>query len=254
MRRIGMLAAAALVGGAVLFGGMAAGGAVFAPSAGGSAKAAGTSGGRQVVDRPRLLAGAYHGDGTWLLVDGTTRATSSDAGSITAVGQDSITIERLDGLSVTASVDAATCVRKDGEPASLADLAVGDRARILQSNGTTLAVRSGMPTASKQRQGCGLLRTAAHGDLTVEYLDGSTRTFAYDAGRIASIGDGEISIARRDGRSVTLAYDGSTFVLEGRKPSSVADLSEGDAAMFFSADGAALMIRCVVPAPPAGSA
>jgi hypothetical protein len=254
MKKIGMLAAAVLVGGVVLLGALAAGGAVFASSATRSGDASGTPTGRQAADRPHLLAGAYHGDGTWLLVDGSTRTTSSDSGSITAVGQDSITIERRDGQSVTASVGAATCIRKDGQAASLADLAIGGRARILQSDGTTLAVRSGMPTAAKQRQGCGFLRTVAHGDLTVEYLDGSTRTFAYDAGRIASIGDGKISLTRRDGRSVTLSYGDATFVVEEGKPGSVEDLSQGDGAMFFSENGTALVIRCIIPAPAGASA
>jgi hypothetical protein len=255
MRKIGMLAAAALVGGVVLFGALAAGGAVFASSPSGSGDAAGTSGARtQAANRPRLLAGAYHGDGTWLLVDGTTRTTSSDFGSITAVDQDSITIERPDGQSVTAPVSDATCIRKEGEPAALADLAVGGRALILQSNGTTLAIKSGRPVGARQRRGCGLQRMAAHGDVTFEYMDGSTRTFAYDAGRITSIADGKISLTRRDGRSITLTYEDSTFVVEEGKPGSVADLAAGDGAMFFSERGKALVIRCVVPAPAGASA
>jgi hypothetical protein len=254
MKRIGMIAAAALVGGVVLLAALAAGGAVLAQSATGSGDASETPSGRQGADRPHLLAGAYHGDETWLLVDGTTRTTSSDSGSITAVGQDSITIERPDGQSVTSLVDPATCIRKDGQPASLADLAVGGRARILQSEGATLAIRSGMPTRAAQRQGCGLLRMVAHGDITVEYLDGSTRTFTYDAGRIASIGNGEISLIRRDGQSVTLSYDDTTFVVEEGKRGSVEELSQGEGAMFFSENGTALVIRCVVPAPSRASA
>jgi len=254
VKKIGMLAAAALSRGVFLFGALAAGGAVFASSATGSGGASGTTGGREDANRPHLLAGAYHVDGTWLLVDGTTRTTSSDFGSITAVGRDSITIERPDGRSVAAPVAPATCIRKDGPPAALDELAVGARARLLQSDGTTLAIKSGMPTVAKQRQGCGFLRTAAHGDVTVEYLDGSTRTFAYDAGRITSIGDGEISLTRRDGQSVTLSFVDTTFVVEEGRPGSVAGLSEGDGAMFLSENGTALVIRCVIPVTAGTSA
>jgi hypothetical protein len=46
---------------------------------------------------------------------------------------------------------------------------------------------------------------------------------------------------------VTLAYDGSTVVIEEGRPGAVDDLHEGDAAMFVSEDGKALLIKCVIP-------
>lgn len=254
MKKIGKAVAATLIGGAVLLGGVLAGGAVLASSSDAPSPAGATATDRPRGEgRPHLLAGAYHGDGTWLLVDGTTRSTSSDFGEITAVGEDSITIQRPDGESVTAPVDASTCIREDGQPAALSDLQPGERALVTQSNGSAIAVRAGLPPREKNRQGCGLLHPVVHGDVTVQYLDGSTRNFAYDPGRITAIEDGRVSLRRRDGQSVTLAYDDSTVVVEEGELGTIEDLSVGDGAMFFSEDGKALVIRCVISAPTAQS-
>jgi hypothetical protein len=203
--------------------------------------------GRLVEGRLRLLAGDDHVEAAWQRVDGTVRATPSDVGTISSVESDSITIERRDGERVTAPVEPGACIRKDGIPAFLSDLSVGDHAMVTRSDGTTLAIRSGVPTRNpdRPRQGCGLLALAVHGDLTVTYADGSTRTLAFDAGVIASIGDADISVQRTDGRTVTLSWGSETVVLEDGSLRSVRDLSVGERAMFFSEDGRAVVVRCV---------
>jgi hypothetical protein len=89
-----------------------------------------------------------------------------------------------------------------------------------------------------------------HADITV-YLDGPTRTFAYDRGQITAITDTEIALRRRDGENVTLKYGDSTLVREEGKPGSVGDLAVGDRAMFFSEDSVAKLIRCISKAPAA---
>jgi hypothetical protein len=247
---------AAVAVGAVGMAALVAGGAVFAsdglPSSSTGAALASPRerlAGRLGDEHHRLLAGAGHVQGTWLLVDGTTRTTTSDRGTISSVGPDSITIDRPDGQQVTAPVEPGACIRRDGLPAFLSDLAVGDRAMVTQSNGTTLAIRSGLPPREpgRPRQGCGLLALAAHGDLTVSGADGSTRTVAFDAGVIASIGEADISIHRDDGQTVTLAWNADTVVLEEGAIRSVSDLSEGERAMFVSEGGTALIVRCVRP-------
>lgn len=243
MKKVGRAVAATLVGGAVLVVILAAGGAVLA-----SGKSGTTVGQTPSGDRPHPFAGAYHGDGTWQLVDGTTRTTSSDLGVVTAVGDQSITILRPDGESVAAPVDPSTCIRADGRPAAASDLQAGERALVTQSNGATLAIRAGLPPREKDRQGCGFLRPVVHGEVTVQYLDGSTRTFAYDPGRITQLGDGQVSLRRRDGQIVTLGYDDSTVVIEEGRPATVDDLHVGDGAMFVSESGKAVLIRCVIPA------
>ena len=92
-------------------------------------------------------------------------------------------------------------------------------------------------------------RGVVHADITVTYLDDSTRTFDYDRGQITAITDTEITFIRRDQKTVTLTYDDSTFVREEGQPGSVSDLSVGDRAMFFSEDGLAKLIRCISKAP-----
>jgi hypothetical protein len=49
----------------------------------------------------------------------------------------------------------------------------------------------------------GLLKGAIHGDLLVRAEDGSTRTVAFDRGKVTAISGGSITIARPDGVSVS---------------------------------------------------
>lgn len=242
MKRFGTMIGAALSAGAIVTGGLFAGQAVFASCASPSPVVDRVGG----PERARLLAGAYHVEATWKLMDGGTRATIADRGRLTAVGDGTVTIARLDGETVTAPLSEATCIRKDGQPAQPSELRVGARTVLVQADGSALAVKSGRPVHG-EREGCGLLRGAVHGDLAVAYLNGTTRTFAYDAGRIDSIEGGTISLTRRDGESVSLSYDDRTVVRENGTQESVGDLKAGEVAMFFSEDGHVDLIRCVRP-------
>jgi hypothetical protein len=201
--------------------------------------------------RPGLLRGAVHADVTALYLDGTTRTFAVDHGRITGLEGGAITIERKGGESVTAPTNDDTCVRKEGEPATLEDLELGAHALVAQEGGTTVAVRSGRSQPGAERQPCGLRVGVVHADITVTYLDGPTRTFAYDRGQITAITDTEIALRRRDGENVTLKYEDSTLVREEGKPGSVGDLAVGDRAMFFSEDSVAKLIRCISKAPAA---
>src|SRR5207245_9411189 len=131
----------------------------------------------------RPLAGAVHADMTWTLRDGSTRQTIADGGLITSVGKGSITIRRLDGKSVTAAVGTSACIRNDGEPATLGELRVGERALVVQGGGSAVAIRARdgrgrapggtQPSTSQGRgEGCHLLRGVVHGEITVTYRDG----------------------------------------------------------------------------------
>jgi uncharacterized cupin superfamily protein len=246
MRTIGRATAATVVAGLILTGVILAAGGL-ASSQEGPPSTPPSKG-----DRPRLLAGAYHKDAAWLMADGSTRETTGDFGEITAVGDGSITIERADGESVTASAGAAACIREDGMPADLEDLDVGRKAVVIQEGDSALKVRSGRPRFARRpiesARGCRLLRGVVHGDIAVRYLDGTSRDFDYDRGEITSITEDEISFTRRDGVSVTLRYDESTFVREKRHAISVGDLEAGDRAMFVSEGGLARIIRCVAEA------
>src|SRR5919197_1568830 len=85
--------------------------------------------------RPGPLKGALH-------AGGSTRTFAVDRGQIARVEGGTITIERRDGESVAAPTNEDTCIRKDGEPATVQDLAVGSPARVAQEGGTAVAIRS----------------------------------------------------------------------------------------------------------------
>ena len=57
-----------------------------------------------------LFEGAYHADGTATFKDGTTQELAWDKGRISGLAPHRIRIERLDGASVVAAVDARTHV------------------------------------------------------------------------------------------------------------------------------------------------
>ncbi len=203
------------------------------------------------AERPRLLEGAVHADITALSVDGSTRTFSANRGRIESVNGATVALQQPGGKTVSVPTDESTCIRKDGQPATLQDLEVGAPARALQENGTAVTLRSGRPEPGTDRQPCGVFRDTVHADIDVTYLDGSKRTFDYDRGQITSITNTQITLVRRDQKSVTLNYDDSTFVRENGQTESVSDLRVGERAMFFSEDGLAKLIRCISKAPAA---
>jgi hypothetical protein len=247
---VSVVAGTAMVAGGLYFAGLASASNGRSAALGTVAAARETPSTDQ-AQRPGLLKDAVHVDVTALYLDGTTRTFALDHGRITGLDGGSITIERRDGESLAAPTNDDTCIRKDGEPATLQDLELGARALVAQEGGTAVAVRSGRPQPGTERQPCGLLRGVVHADITVTYVDGSTRTFAYDRGEITAINDTDVTLVRRDKKTVTLNYDDSTFVREEGQPGSVSDLSVGDRAMFFSEDGLAKLIRCISKAPAA---
>src|SRR5207253_11406331 len=114
-------------------GSLALEGVVFASGNRASGSADGSQAGAASQVRP--LAGAVHADMTWTMRDGSTARSSADGGLITSVANGSITIRRSVGRSVTATVGASACIRKDGEPVTLGDLRSGERAVVVQGGG-----------------------------------------------------------------------------------------------------------------------
>jgi hypothetical protein len=92
-----------------------------------------------------LFAGAVHGDSTWAYADGATRSTSGDYGRISGLGRGSIEIRRADGVTVTVATSDATCVRNQGLPARFRSLRLGERALVIQEDGSAIVVRAGRP-------------------------------------------------------------------------------------------------------------
>lgn len=80
--------------------------------------------------RPRAMR-LVHRESTYQLPEGTATVTL-DQGKITKIDGNTVTIERLDGKTVSATASDKTKVCKDGEPSTLSALKVGDHARLAQ--------------------------------------------------------------------------------------------------------------------------
>ncbi|MDQ1305270.1 MAG: hypothetical protein QG671_1101 [Actinomycetota bacterium] len=74
-----------------------------------------------------------------------TRSVSGDVTSVTAT---TVTIQAPDGFSQTFVVDSATSIRRNGDPVGIADVRVGDKARItgIVAAGAVIAKRIGTLT------------------------------------------------------------------------------------------------------------
>ena len=84
---------------------------------------------------------------------------------------------------------------------------------------------------------CADLLRPVHADLTVTFVDGSTKHVLVDQGMITNVGSGSITVLRRDGQSVTATYDDATRVLLDCKPASAGDLHTGMLARVTTEDG-----------------
>ena len=80
----------------------------------------------------RLRGHVVHGTVTVLDRDGQLLTLQLDHGTISTIADGSITIAEAGGARITVATNAGTRVRKDGKPASLSGLAVGDEV-IVQS-------------------------------------------------------------------------------------------------------------------------
>jgi hypothetical protein len=74
----------------------------------------------------RLGRHLVHGTVTFVGRDGELVTLQFDHGTVSAIGDDTVTIAEAGGASETVATTAETRVRKDRKPAKLTDLAVGD--------------------------------------------------------------------------------------------------------------------------------
>jgi Cu/Ag efflux protein CusF len=138
-----------LVAAAGFFGAVALAGAAFGQAGGdqGEQKARGAERARANACGPHgkahLGGRLVHSDAKVQVPDGFATITV-DRGEITAVDPSAktVTIKRADGETVTGTASDQTKVCRNGEPAQLSDLKVGDRAGIVQvANGDRRGVR-----------------------------------------------------------------------------------------------------------------
>ncbi|HYT29385.1 MAG TPA: hypothetical protein VEN82_01290, partial [Actinomycetota bacterium] len=88
-----------------------------------------------------------------------------------------------------------------------------------------------------------LLAGAVHGDGTLTYVGGSTRTFSGDFGLITSVGDGSITVHRRDGKDATAPTTDATCVRLNGRPASLADVKPGQPALVLQENGSSVVVR-----------
>ena len=104
-------------------------------------------------DLGRLRRHLVHGTVTVLDRDDKLVTLQLDHGTISAIGDGSITIAEAGGSSVTVATNADTRVRKDRKPGSLATLAIGDEV-VVQSvvdTGSATARRIVVPVPAATR-------------------------------------------------------------------------------------------------------
>ena len=200
-----------------------------------------------VAEEPQpVLPGAVHADGVWTYEDGHTETHTADLGVITAPVGDTITLTRADGVTVSNALPDDVCVRVSGMPATVEDLHFGMRALVIAQvadDGTTVrVVRAGFPLVRRDQPGCGLFEGAVHGEVTLTYADGTTRSFSFDRGAIESVTDGEILMQRPDGVAVTTSTDDHTRIFGAN---SLDELAGRQALVISERVGDALLAKIV---------
>lgn len=186
--------------------------------------------------RDPILPGGVHADGTWTYEDGHTESHAADYGVITSIGGGTLTVLRPDEQQVTVALPEDTCVRVDGMPATVGDLHPTMRAVVLSLRAddgslSAMAVRAGAPLIRPYQPTCGVFQGAVHGEVTVTYRDGSTRSFTFDRGTVQSTAGGLIVVQHSDGGTVQATVDQDTRIfgahslggLEGRQATMVAE-------------------------------
>jgi hypothetical protein len=95
----------------------------------------------QTTDRVGPFRTAIHADISLLMKDASNKSETMDRGKVTAISSSSITIERLDGKSLTFSMDDKTIAREQGQDESIGDVKVGDRLMVFAVDGKAFLLR-----------------------------------------------------------------------------------------------------------------
>ncbi|HEU0028122.1 MAG TPA: hypothetical protein VFQ25_13495 [Ktedonobacterales bacterium] len=192
---------------------------------------------------PGLAAHIIHG-AVILNDNGSWTSYTLDVGTVTAASSSSITLLRIDGGSVTLSVDSSTrWGAQDKAPKDYSRL-VGRRVAVLSQNGA--AVHIG---------GRGIFKGFAYADLTV-IRNGATREIQLDRGAVQSISSSQISLTRADGVAVTapLASTARYHQAGVKGPASASAVTPGETVTLLVYNGQVVAIR-IAPAqnatPPA---
>lgn len=203
------------------------------------------------ADKPNLpFAGTVHAVGQITYKDGSEQSWNWDRGRITALSSTSITLTRRDKQQVSFAITDKTLVRNDGGSYTLADLKVGLAATVLSQDGNAVIIRNirgdGAPSGADQSAIEGPAAKSVTGTVDATYVDGSTKSFEYDRGRITKLDNGTLTIVRADKKTLDFTYDPSLPVWSKGKLGDVSQLAVGVGGMFFSQDGKLAVVHGLV--------
>lgn len=203
------------------------------------------------ADKPNLpFAGTVHAVGQITYKDGSEQSWNWDRGRITALSSTSITLTRRDKQQVSFAITEKTLVRNDGGSYTLADLKVGLAATVLSQDGNALIIRNirgdGAPSGADQSAIEGPATKSVTGTVVATYVDGSTKSFEYDRGRITKLDNGTLTIMRADKKTVEFTYDPSLPVWSKGKLGDASQFAVGAGGMFFSQDGKLAVVHGLV--------
>jgi hypothetical protein len=174
-----------------------------------------------------------HADVSLIRADGTTDAFAVDRGKVTVSSATSLTLQRLDGKTVTVALNAGTLAR--------GMVAVGRPVLVFSRNGIAFRVaapgpRSAMPALAPTQA----KSKVVHLQVSFIRADGTTGSAALDRGQVTATSSTSLTIKRDDGKSVTFAI-GTSVKVRGK-------LAVGGKALVFSRDGA--VVRVLAGAGP----
>jgi riboflavin synthase alpha subunit len=179
-------------------------------------------------DRTGLFAGAIHADVTALFAEGKSVATQLDRGKVTALGDASLTVVRLDKQSLTFKLTGETDFRH-GKPK------VGDNVGVESRDGAALRVnvwRKDSSTAADAQKKAEEWAGVIHADISLLLKDGSSKSETMDRGKVTAVDPTSITILRVDKKSLTFSVKDRT---DGIKV--------GDSVTVFASGGQAFLIR-----------
>lgn len=179
----------------------------------------------------RVVRAGVHADVSVIRADGTTDAFAVDRGQVSAASTTSVTLQRMDGKTVTLVINADTRVRGHIQVGrgALAFSRSGTAFRILAPRGLAAALPATPVTAPAETHG-----GVVHADVSFIRADGSTDSRTFDRGQVTATSTTSVTLQRKDGKSATLAVNGDTKI-RGR-------LAVGGKAAVISRAGTALRI------------
>lgn len=174
----------------------------------------------------RLVRTGVHADVSLVRADGATDSFTVDRGKVTGETPTSITLSRLDGMSVTLTRNGGTAVR--------GTIVSGRQALVFSRNGVAFRILAPGFRLVPLVPALGPRSPIVHLQVSFVRADGSTGSVTLDRGQVTAESTLSLTIERRDGKSVSFTI-GSGAIVRGK-------LVDGGHALVFSRNGTAFRI------------